>query len=51
MGYLGLVFGPFTLGYILGVWTVFPGLRKPPRAYEDAVIVLRDARDPGAWRP
>ena len=60
MGYLGLVFALFTLGYILGVWTAFAVLRKPQTAYEDAVtvsqpefpvIVLRDARDAGTLRP
>jgi hypothetical protein len=60
MGFVGVVFALFTLGYILGVWTALLVVKQPQRAYEDAVavpiserpvIVLRDARRPGPRRP
>jgi hypothetical protein len=39
MGYLGVVFALFTLGYILGVWTALLVTRQPQRTYEDAGAV------------
>jgi hypothetical protein len=39
MGYLGVVFALFTLGYILGVWTALLVTKQPQGAYEDAVAV------------
>ena len=53
MGFVGVVFALFTLGYILGVWTALLVTKQPQSAYEDAaavsisdvpVIVLRDMR-------
>jgi hypothetical protein len=53
MGFVGVVFALFTLGYILGVWTALLVTKQPQRSYEDAaevsisdasVIVLRKAR-------
>jgi hypothetical protein len=60
MGLAGVVFGLFTVGYILGVWTAFAVLKQPQRAYEDAVhvsstdipvILLRDASHNRTRRP
>jgi hypothetical protein len=36
MGVLGIVFGLFTLGYVLGVWTACLVFKSPQRRYEDA---------------
>jgi hypothetical protein len=56
MGFVGVVFALFTLGYILGVWTALLVTKQPQSAYEDAaavsishvpVIVLRDVRTRG----
>jgi hypothetical protein len=53
MGFVGVVFALFTLGYILGVWTALLVTKQTQRSYEDAaevsisdapVIVLRKAR-------
>jgi uncharacterized membrane protein len=53
MGFVGVVFALFTLGYVLGVWTALLVTKQSQRAYEDAaevsisdasVIVLRNAR-------
>jgi hypothetical protein len=45
MGFVGVVFALFTLGYILGVWTALIVTKQPQRAYEDAVAVsVSDAR-------
>ncbi|MHB8588314.1 MAG: hypothetical protein ACYDA0_05595 [Candidatus Dormibacteraceae bacterium] len=60
MGFAGVVFAVFTVGYIIGVWTAVLVLRQPQGAYEDAVpasfsdvpvIRLRDASRLGARRP
>ena len=56
MGFVGVVFALFTLGYIVGVWTALLVTRQPQSAYEDAaavsisdvpMIVLRDVRTRG----
>jgi hypothetical protein len=39
MGFVGIVFALFTLGYILGVWTALLVTKQPQRAYEDAAAV------------
>ena len=53
MGFVGVVFALFTLGYILGVWTALLVTKQSQAAYEGAaeasisdapVIVLRKAR-------
>ena len=36
MGYVGVVFALFTLGYMFGVWTALLVLKQPQRAYEEA---------------
>lgn len=36
MGFVGVVFALFTLGYILGVWTALLVTKQPQRTYEDA---------------
>jgi hypothetical protein len=35
MGFVGVVFALFTVGYILGVWTAGLVFKHPQRAYED----------------
>jgi hypothetical protein len=35
MGFVGVVFALFTLGYILGVWTALLVTKQPQRAYEE----------------
>jgi hypothetical protein len=53
MGFVGVVFALFTIGYILGVWTALLVTKQPQKAHEDAAavsisdvpaIVLRDMR-------
>jgi len=39
MGFAGVVFALFTLGYILGVWTALLVTKQPQGAYEDAAAV------------
>jgi hypothetical protein len=60
MGFAGVVFALFTVGYILGVWTAMTVLRQPQQSYEDAVpaslsdvpiILLRDTSHVGTRRP
>jgi hypothetical protein len=59
MGYVGLVFALFTLGYILGVWTALLVVKQPQRAYEDApavsisdaAVILLRAASAGDRRP
>jgi len=61
MGYVGVVFALFTLGYIVGVWTALLVVKQPQRAYEEAgaafnsdapVIVLhRVAMNPARSSP
>jgi hypothetical protein len=36
MGFVGVVFALFTLGYMFGVWTALLVTKQPQRAYEDA---------------
>jgi hypothetical protein len=59
MGFAGVVFALFTVGYILGVWTAFVVMKQPQRAYEEGVrvsstdvplILLREASHLGARR-
>jgi len=53
MGFVGVVFALFTIGYILRVWTALLVTKQPQKAYEDAAavsisdvpaIVVRDMR-------
>jgi hypothetical protein len=44
MGYVGVVFALFTLGYIVGVWTTLLVLKQPQRAYEDGAAFNSDAQ-------
>jgi hypothetical protein len=53
MGFVGVVFALFTIGYILGVWTALLVTKQPQKAYKDAAavsisdvpaIVVRDMR-------
>jgi hypothetical protein len=39
MGFVGVVFALFTLGYILGVWTALLVTKQPQGAYEEAAAV------------
>ncbi|HKB34691.1 MAG TPA: hypothetical protein VKF16_12590 [Candidatus Dormibacteraeota bacterium] len=39
MGYIGVVFALFTLGYIFGVWTALLVTKEQQRAYEDGSSV------------
>jgi hypothetical protein len=39
MGYVGVVFALFTLGYILGVWTALLVTKQSQTAYEEAAAV------------
>jgi hypothetical protein len=39
MGFVGVVFALFTLGYILGVWTALLVTKQPQAAYEEAATV------------
>ena len=39
MGFVGVVFALFTLGYILGVWTALLVTKQPQREYEEAAAV------------
>jgi hypothetical protein len=60
MGFVGVAFAVFTVGYILGVWTACLVFRQPQRAYEDGVpaalsitplIVRRDPSRRAGRRP
>jgi hypothetical protein len=43
MGFVGVVFALFTLGYVFGVWTALLVTKQPQRAYEaDAVVSTVD---------
>jgi hypothetical protein len=42
MGFVGVVFALFTLGYILGVWTALLVTKQSQGAYEDAAAVSID---------
>jgi len=42
MGFVGVVFALFTLGYILGVWTALLVTKQSHGAYEDAAAVSID---------
>jgi hypothetical protein len=39
MGFVGVVFALFTLGYIVGVWTALLVTKQSQRAYEDGDAV------------
>ena len=39
MGFVGVVFALFTLGYFFGVWTALVVTKQPQRAYEDDALV------------
>jgi hypothetical protein len=40
MGFVGVVFALFTLGYTFGVWTALLVTKQPQRAYEDAATMF-----------
>jgi len=43
MGFVGVLFALFTLGYVFGVWTALLVTKQPQRAYEeDAVMSIFD---------
>jgi hypothetical protein len=44
MGYVGVVFALFTLGYIVGVWTALLVVKQPQRAYEEAGAAFNSDR-------
>jgi hypothetical protein len=39
MGFVGVVFALFTLGYIVGVWTALAVTKQPQRLYEDGATI------------
>ena len=38
MGFVGVVFALFTLGYVFGVWTALLVTKQPQRACEDDAV-------------
>ena len=39
MGFVGVLFALFTLGYVFGVWTALLVTKQPQRAYEEDAAV------------
>ncbi|HXD81902.1 MAG TPA: hypothetical protein VNU27_10050 [Candidatus Acidoferrum sp.] len=39
MGFVGVVFALFALGYVFGVWTALLVTKQPQKAYEDDAVV------------